>query len=230
MTASGPRRSRPSEPSRAERIGPAWSRLKRPATASGRCGSSPPACWWRWRRCSSPPTAMTRPIPGVGFVKAFAEAAMVGGLADWFAVTALFRHPLGLPIPHTAIIPRNKDRIGDDAGRLPARQFPDPQGGRPADAQCRHRRRDRPLPRQPAAGRAASPGRLEADRRPARIARPGAARRDGQDRGRHADALARSLAPARPGARGGDHRGAAHPDPRRDRHLGRAAPSTPTRS
>jgi uncharacterized membrane-anchored protein YjiN (DUF445 family) len=51
--------------------------------------------------------------PVVGFVKAFAEAAMVGGLADWFAVTALFRHPLGLPIPHTAIIPRNKDRIGE---------------------------------------------------------------------------------------------------------------------
>jgi uncharacterized membrane-anchored protein YjiN (DUF445 family) len=49
----------------------------------------------------------------MGFVRAFAEAAMVGGLADWFAVTALFRHPLGLPIPHTAIIPRNKDRIGD---------------------------------------------------------------------------------------------------------------------
>src|SRR3982751_1477312 len=51
--------------------------------------------------------------PGLAYVKAFAEAAMVGGLADWFAVTALFRHPLGLPIPHTAIIPRNKDRIGD---------------------------------------------------------------------------------------------------------------------
>ncbi|HEX8444194.1 MAG TPA: DUF445 family protein, partial [Allosphingosinicella sp.] len=50
--------------------------------------------------------------PAWGFVRAFAEAAMVGGLADWFAVTALFRHPLGLPIPHTAIIPRNKDRIG----------------------------------------------------------------------------------------------------------------------
>ena len=50
--------------------------------------------------------------PWVGYVKAFAEAAMVGGLADWFAVTALFRYPLGLPIPHTAIIPRNKDRIG----------------------------------------------------------------------------------------------------------------------
>ena len=51
--------------------------------------------------------------PAVGFIRAFAEAAMVGGLADWFAVTALFRHPLGIPIPHTAIIPRNKDRIGD---------------------------------------------------------------------------------------------------------------------
>ena len=51
--------------------------------------------------------------PALGFVRAFAEAAMVGGLADWFAVTALFRHPMGIPIPHTAIIPRNKDRIGD---------------------------------------------------------------------------------------------------------------------
>jgi uncharacterized membrane-anchored protein YjiN (DUF445 family) len=51
--------------------------------------------------------------PAWGYVRAFAEAAMVGGLADWFAVTALFRHPLGLPVPHTAIIPRNKDRIGD---------------------------------------------------------------------------------------------------------------------
>jgi uncharacterized membrane-anchored protein YjiN (DUF445 family) len=51
--------------------------------------------------------------PAVGYVRAFAEAAMVGGLADWFAVTALFRRPLGLPIPHTAIIPENKDRIAD---------------------------------------------------------------------------------------------------------------------
>jgi uncharacterized membrane-anchored protein YjiN (DUF445 family) len=51
--------------------------------------------------------------PAWGYVNAFAEAAMVGGLADWFAVTALFRHPLGLPIPHTAIIPSNKDRIAD---------------------------------------------------------------------------------------------------------------------
>ncbi len=59
-------------------------------------------------------TRIYEPVhPAIGYVRAFAEAAMVGGLADWFAVTALFRHPLGLPIPHTAIIPRNKDRIGD---------------------------------------------------------------------------------------------------------------------
>jgi uncharacterized membrane-anchored protein YjiN (DUF445 family) len=48
-----------------------------------------------------------------GYVQAAAEASMVGGLADWFAVTALFRHPLRLPIPHTAIIPRKKDQIGE---------------------------------------------------------------------------------------------------------------------
>ncbi|MEC8713924.1 MAG: DUF445 domain-containing protein [Pseudomonadota bacterium] len=51
--------------------------------------------------------------PAWGYLHAFAEAAMVGGLADWFAVTALFRRPVGLPIPHTAIIPENKDRIAD---------------------------------------------------------------------------------------------------------------------
>jgi len=55
----------------------------------------------------------TYPIPALGYLRAFAEASLVGGLADWFAVTALFRRPLGLPIPHTAIIPNNKDRIGD---------------------------------------------------------------------------------------------------------------------
>src|SRR6476659_8999358 len=57
--------------------------------------------------------AFEHQYPWLAFVKAFAEAAMVCGLADWFAVTALFRHPLGVPIPHTAIIPRNKDRIGE---------------------------------------------------------------------------------------------------------------------
>ncbi|MEI8241339.1 MAG: DUF445 domain-containing protein, partial [Actinomycetota bacterium] len=53
-----------------------------------------------------------------GYVRAFAEAAMVGALADWFAVTALFRHPLGIPIPHTAIIPHRKDQIGESLGRF----------------------------------------------------------------------------------------------------------------
>ena len=61
--------------------------------------------------------------PWLGYPKAFAEAAMVGGLADWFAVTALFRHPLGLPIPHTAIIPRNKDRIGEALARFLQENF-----------------------------------------------------------------------------------------------------------
>ncbi len=51
-----------------------------------------------------------------GYIEAFAEAAMVGALADWFAVTALFKHPLGLPIPHTAIIPNRKDDIGRGLG------------------------------------------------------------------------------------------------------------------
>ncbi len=65
--------------------------------------------------------------PIVGFIRAFAEAAMVGGLADWFAVTALFRHPLGLPIPHTAIIPRNKDRIGESLAQFLRTNFLTPR-------------------------------------------------------------------------------------------------------
>ena len=55
--------------------------------------------------------------PWVGYVRATAEASLVGGLADWFAVTALFRQPLGLPIPHTAIVKRQKDRIARVLGR-----------------------------------------------------------------------------------------------------------------
>ena len=62
-----------------------------------------------------------------GYVHAFAEAALVGSLADWFAVTALFRHPLGLPIPHTAIIPQNKDRIADTMAGFLKDNFLTPQ-------------------------------------------------------------------------------------------------------
>jgi uncharacterized membrane-anchored protein YjiN (DUF445 family) len=59
----------------------------------------------------------------VGVIRATAEAAMVGGLADWFAVTALFRHPLGIPIPHTAIVPARKDRVGRTLGAFVQKNF-----------------------------------------------------------------------------------------------------------
>ncbi len=67
--------------------------------------------------------ALEPQYPWLGYLKSFSEAAMVGGLADWFAVTALFRHPLGIPIPHTAIIPRNKDRIGEALARFLQENF-----------------------------------------------------------------------------------------------------------
>ena len=57
-------------------------------------------------------TALQSQHPAWGYVAAFAGAALVGAMADWFAVVALFRHPMGLPIPHTAIVPASKDRIG----------------------------------------------------------------------------------------------------------------------
>src|SRR6202521_5906254 len=61
--------------------------------------------------------------PWLAYVRATAEAAMVGGVADWFAITALFRHPLGLRIPHTAIIPQRKDRIGRSLGNFVQNNF-----------------------------------------------------------------------------------------------------------
>ncbi len=61
--------------------------------------------------------------PAWPYVAAFAEAAMVGAVADWFAVVALFRHPMGLPIPHTAIIPRNKARIGSNLANFICNHF-----------------------------------------------------------------------------------------------------------
>jgi uncharacterized membrane-anchored protein YjiN (DUF445 family) len=73
----------------------------------------------------------TRFVPEPNFwvllLRAGAEAAVVGGLADWFAVTALFRHPLGLPIPRTAIIPKRKDRIGEGLGDFVERNFLAPE-------------------------------------------------------------------------------------------------------
>ena len=63
----------------------------------------------------------------VSYVKSAAEAGMVGGLADWFAVTALFRHPLGIPIPHTAIIRKKKDQIGESLGSFVGENFLAPE-------------------------------------------------------------------------------------------------------
>ena len=63
-------------------------------------------------------TWLASPSPYIGAIRAFAEAALVGGLADWFAVTALFRRPLGLPIPHTAIVPARKNEIGRALARF----------------------------------------------------------------------------------------------------------------
>jgi uncharacterized membrane-anchored protein YjiN (DUF445 family) len=65
--------------------------------------------------------------PWLGYVRATAEAGMVGGVADWFAITALFRHPLNLPIPHTAIIPQRKDRIGRSLGNFVQNNFLSPE-------------------------------------------------------------------------------------------------------
>lgn len=67
----------------------------------------------------------------VGYVRAFSEAAMVGALADWFAVTALFRHPLGLPIPHTNLIENSKQKLGDNLGSFVVSNFLSPQNIRP---------------------------------------------------------------------------------------------------
>lgn len=73
--------------------------------------------------------ALRSGLPGfwMDLLRAGTEAAMVGGLADWFAVTALFRRPLGLPIPHTAVIPNSKDRIGAGLGSFIERHFLEPK-------------------------------------------------------------------------------------------------------
>jgi uncharacterized membrane-anchored protein YjiN (DUF445 family) len=78
---------------------------------------------------------------GWPYLQAAAEAAMVGAFADWFAVTALFRHPLGLPIPHTAIIPRKKDQIGASLGDFVGENFltADVVGPRLLSARIPHR-------------------------------------------------------------------------------------------
>ena len=71
------------------------------------------------------------PAHWIGYIRAFSEAAMVGALADWFAVTALFHHPLGLKIPHTNLIEKSKEKIGDNLGSFVVSNFLSPQNIRP---------------------------------------------------------------------------------------------------
>ena len=141
---------------------------------------------------------------------------MVGALADWFAVTALFRHPMGLPIPHTAIIPRKKDQIGASLGTFVQENFLTRDRGR---GEADHDRRARParrLPRRPGAGRAAGRGRVRrpvgADRaapgrgppaRRRRAGRPQAARDPGRPGAGPRAGTRRRRRPAPGGALGG---------------------------
>ena len=78
--------------------------------------------WWQKRNPE---------LSFLGYIKAFSEAAMVGALADWFAVTALFNKPLGLPIPHTNIIENRKNDIGDNLGSFVVENFLNPENIRP---------------------------------------------------------------------------------------------------
>jgi len=73
---------------------------------------------------------LRRPEAWAGWLHAFSEAGMVGALADWFAVVAIFRHPLGIPIPHTAIIPRRKDELGEAMARFVSDHFLEPDAVR----------------------------------------------------------------------------------------------------
>ncbi len=119
--------------------------------------------------------------PAVGFVRAFAEAAMVGGLADWFAVTALFRHPLGLPIPHNRDHPAQQGPHRRDAGELPARQFPHSPGRGEAHGPARRGGGGGATAGDPERRRpAAAARRIAADRRRARGAQRRAAGRGRQ--------------------------------------------------
>lgn len=75
--------------------------------------------------------AKQNPAHWIGYIRAFSEAAMVGALADWFAVTALFNYPLGIKIPHTNLIENSKERIGDNLGNFVVENFLSPQNIRP---------------------------------------------------------------------------------------------------
>jgi uncharacterized membrane-anchored protein YjiN (DUF445 family) len=66
---------------------------------------------------------LEKSVPGLAWIRAFCEAALVGGIADWFAVVALFRHPLGVPVPHTAILPKRQRELGQSLGGFVVNNF-----------------------------------------------------------------------------------------------------------
>ena len=161
-------------------------------------------------------------------IRAMAEAAMVGALADWFAVTALFRHPLGLPIPHTAIIPANKDRIGRSLGDFVQQELPRPRPAGPAG----RRRRRRP-PRRRLAGRAGQrpTGRRHRRHLPRRRGRRARRRRGlGRPPARHRRPGCRATpaAPLLATRAGGRPRGGPPPRPRGRRAQGRRRSTSTT--
>ena len=131
----------------------------------------------------------------LGYVQAIAEASMVGGLADWFAVVAIFRHPLGLPIPHTAIIPERKAQFGETLGDFIQSSFLTPDAVAERVAGRRRRRPGRPL-----AGR---PDQRRAPRRPHRRRRR-AGGRPAARRGRAGRLRRRRAQPPRVRAAGAD--------------------------
>ena len=165
--------------------GPAEDEARRHEPAARRRGDLPGCARW-WEVNAGP--------VWIGYVRAMAEAGMVGALADWFAVTALFRRPLGLPIPHTAIIPTKKDAARRQPGRVRRRELPRPRTS--CAAGCARVGIGRRLGAWLGRARARRPGHRRARRRPlrgvadraARLRRAGGGRRgDHPARGRPGD-------------------------------------------
>ena len=138
--------------------------------------------------CSRSPCR--RSTRGCEYVRAAAEGGMVGALADWFAVTALFKYPMGIKIPHTAIIPRRKDQIGASLGEFVETNFLSEAGGPGEARQREHCPEGRRLAVRPGRRRAGGEGGCR--RHPRRVQGVERRRRPGSYRGHGPQAPARS--------------------------------------
>ncbi len=145
--------------------------------------------------------ALQKQYPWLEYVRAAAEGGMVGALADWFAVTALFKYPMGLKIPHTAIIPQRKDQIGASLGEFVETNFLSEQVVQEKLASRGHRPQGRGLALRARRRRAGGQGRCR--RHPRGLYRAQRRRRPGRDRGHGPPASARSAvgSPGGPGRR-----------------------------